>query len=309
MSTTQRQEIFFPPELRSMNNWFLWRIEEQNGRKTKVPYSANYDGHASSTNPETWSSFDRAWNKLQSQSDKYGGVGIAISDGLIFIDIDHCIDEAGHINEVASEIIALFPDQFIEISQSGSGIHIITKGTITRNFKNTKTDVEMYASKRFVSMTGHALQKGSVSNTQSSVDKVFEKYKTPERVKASVRSEISSLQKDDRWIIEHASDNGKFRDLYMGNWKFLGFESQSEADLSLCVKLAFWTNRDPDQIDRIFRSSGLYRSKWERSDYRETTVGTACDLCQTTLDDYITEKRLSEVKELEKKYSEEWDFC
>jgi hypothetical protein len=39
--------------------------------------------------------------------------------------------------------------------------------------------------------------------------------------------------------------------------------------------LAFWTGPDPRRIDRLFRQSGLYRDKWERADYRETTIGLA----------------------------------
>ena len=32
--------------------------------------------------------------------------------------------------------------------------------------------------------------------------------------------------------------------------------------MGLCVRLAFWT-RDPDQLDRLFRQSGLMRAKWD----------------------------------------------
>jgi primase-polymerase (primpol)-like protein len=38
--------------------------------------------------------------------------------------------------------------------------------------------------------------------------------------------------------------------------------------------LSFWT-QDVDQLDRLFRRSALYRPKWERSDYRERTIGKA----------------------------------
>ena len=46
--------------------------------------------------------------------------------------------------------------------------------------------------------------------------------------------------------------------------------------------LAFWTGRDPDRIDRIFRSSGLYREKWDRDDYRDRTTGEAVAGCHET---------------------------
>jgi hypothetical protein len=37
--------------------------------------------------------------------------------------------------------------------------------------------------------------------------------------------------------------------------------------MSLCDKLAFWTNRDSAQMDRLFRRSGLYRIKWDEVHY------------------------------------------
>jgi primase-polymerase (primpol)-like protein len=49
---------------------------------------------------------------------------------------------------------------------------------------------------------------------------------------------------------------------------------ESRADLALIALLAFWT-QDPEQLDRLFRRSGLYRDKWERRDYRERTIATA----------------------------------
>ncbi len=40
-------------------------------------------------------------------------------------------------------------------------------------------------------------------------------------------------------------------------------ESASEGDLSLCRLLAFWTDKDPDLIDAIFRLSNRMRPKWD----------------------------------------------
>ncbi|MDQ3641210.1 MAG: hypothetical protein M3450_07050, partial [Actinomycetota bacterium] len=50
----------------------------------------------------------------------------------------------------------------------------------------------------------------------------------------------------------------------------------SAADLALCALLAFWT-RDPAQLDSLVRRSGLYRPKWERTDYRERTIARALE--------------------------------
>src|SRR5262249_23689377 len=76
-----------------------------------------------------------------------------------------------------------------------------------------------------------------------------------------------------------AKDGVKFARLWEGNWKE-NYTSQSEADLALCMKLAFWTDRDAGRIDTLFRRSGLMREKWERKDYREATIAKAIE--QTT---------------------------
>jgi hypothetical protein len=47
----------------------------------------------------------------------------------------------------------------------------------------------------------------------------------------------------------------------------IGDGSQSGADLYLCSRIATYS-RVPDQIDRIFTKSALYRDKWERADYK-----------------------------------------
>ncbi len=54
------------------------------------------------------------------------------------------------------------------------------------------------------------------------------------------------------------------------------YPSQSEADLALCNELAFWCGNNPEQIDRLFRQSKLYRQKWDQKHggktYGEMTI-------------------------------------
>ncbi len=77
----------------------------------------------------------------------------------------------------------------------------------------------------------------------------------------------------------HTAANGpKFTRLWDGDWS--SYASQSEADLALCMLLAFWT-QDPDQLQRLFEDSGLYRAeKWtKRFDYRQRTIAKALAGC------------------------------
>ena len=73
--------------------------------------------------------------------------------------------------------------------------------------------------------------------------------------------------------------------MFDGDWEALNYPSQSEADLAFCNILAFWTGKDKEQMDRIFRMSGLYRDKWDRrqggTTYGNATLDTAVNNCQT----------------------------
>lgn len=71
--------------------------------------------------------------------------------------------------------------------------------------------------------------------------------------------------------IEGSKQGAKFKKLFRGDWRG-EYESQSEADLALCCILAFWCKKDLEQMDRIFRESGLDRDKWDEP-RGDTTYG------------------------------------
>lgn len=298
----------YPESLKPLPIWGLWKLEEdQNGRMTKVPYSALYSGRASSTNPLSWTQFEQAEKVLWDNPNKYNGVALFISqaNGLVFIDLDHCIFEDGSISELASLVTNAFSDQFIERSQSGTGIHIITMGIFPRNIKNSKAGIEIYQDKRFVALTGDALVTGNPSISQTALDRLADQFITQEPDPANLKyqnlSASQSILNEDQWIIEHAKQHGKFLKLYEGDWKGAGYGSQSEADAALCRILSFWTNRNVEQIDRIFRSSGLYREKWKRDDYRNSTIQKVLLLNDESLNDW--RKRANE------RYAERLDYA
>ena len=42
--------------------------------------------------------------------------------------------------------------------------------------------------------------------------------------------------------------------------------------MALAMKLAFWSGKDKAQMDRIFRSSGLFRDKWDTKHHADGTT-------------------------------------
>ena len=78
-----------------------------------------------------------------------------------------------------------------------------------------------------------------------------------------------------------AANGSKFAQLWDDDTS--GYGSDSEADLALCSLLGFWCLGDQDQMDRLFRQSGLYRGKWDERHsgdgrtYGELTVAKALE--------------------------------
>ena len=143
-----------PEELRQRRQWVVWKLEVRDGKPTKVPYIAGGSGKASSTDSLTWRSFKEAVQALE--TGRYNGIGFVFSSGDPFagVDLDDCRDpETGELEEWAAKIVEAF-GSYAEVSQSGTGVHIIVMGKAP-NKKRGK--VEAYSSERYFTMTGRVL--------------------------------------------------------------------------------------------------------------------------------------------------------
>lgn len=80
---------------------------------------------------------------------------------------------------------------------------------------------------------------------------------------------------DDQELIRRAMDAPTNGALFARLWAGQHDGDHSAADQALVNLLAYWTGKDDEQMDRLFRQSGLYREKWERKDYREATLSNA----------------------------------
>lgn len=67
--------------------------------------------------------------------------------------MDDAIRE-GELTKKAKEIVKEFSGTYMELSQSGAGIHIFCKGEIPRNLNLSKQGIEMYQNKRYIALTG-----------------------------------------------------------------------------------------------------------------------------------------------------------
>ncbi|EGQ2677187.1 DNA primase, partial [Staphylococcus pseudintermedius] len=167
-----------PEELKELPNWVLWRAELDNKRNEykKVPYSfAGY--RASSTNDDSWTVFDPIY-KTYEQQNKYNGIGFVLSekDDYVVLDIDNAIDDNGQlITDLANDIVQI---TYCEISPSGTGVHCFFKGQLPSNRKKKRTDlnIELYDKSRFMTVTGESIGQSEISEDQSILDNLVERY-------------------------------------------------------------------------------------------------------------------------------------
>ena len=267
-----------PQELKDYPYFCGWKYELVKGNRTKVPKSVK--GHNADTgNLTEFCSLDEALEHL----DEFDGIGVALAGGLAAIDIDHCIKD-GKVSDMAEDIITK-ADSYTEVSPSGEGIRIIGKTSDftydkeTYYIHNQKIGLEVYAAreKGYVTITGNAIGDKPVRDITDVLPEILEKYmRRPVPVQTESPIEAPGSFLTDEEVIEKASRSvtgDKFSSLYDGD--ISGYPSQSEAELAFMTMLAFWCGGDEEQMERIYLGSRLKREKWNRADYRASTLNKA----------------------------------
>lgn len=270
--------------------WVLWKYELNKGKKTKVLYSAKtkYRCGTDKKYSGLWVSYEEA---LKSVGDAFDGIGFVIPTGYAVIDMDHIVDDT-----VPNEILSLVPS-YMEVSPSGEGRHLVfqvnVKAIPTENgklsseyyMKNPHNGLECYVgglTNRYMTFTGNAVNDVPVSDCTKGVLTFLVQYMKRENfTKEALQAEKETKILLDEEIIQiagNAKNSEKFNKLYVDGDKS-DYGSGSEADLALCNFLAFYSGGDEKVIDRLYRSSAIMRDKWEREDYRSSTIKKAIGLC------------------------------
>ena len=100
--------------LKSKRQWVAWKYELlPNGRWTKPPLSPHTGFKASSTNPQTWGTYQQAADRARRSN--LAGIGFALlaNGGFVGGDLDHCRNsETGEIEAWAAAIVAIAETYF-----------------------------------------------------------------------------------------------------------------------------------------------------------------------------------------------------
>lgn len=252
-----------PAELREYKQW-LWfkkiRKQDLKGKEKilKLPVSPITLKSDDWNNKEQWGDFETAVNNLESSG----------CDGLSFVlsrdDPFVCIDLDNVDNKKQDMFINDFNGTYVEISQSGMGIHIFVKGEIEKNFNNQLEKVEMYQENRCIAMTGNIYKLNDfvaekVLLKQKELDKYCKLFSPKRSVREIIRKyqEAAECAPDSNTVIETMCRyNARARALFEGSYTS---GDASKDDFSLLLFLNSFTHGNAEMMKELFLKSALNR--------------------------------------------------
>lgn len=306
---TDKQYIDYariPKSLVTVPQWVCWQYTARDGAKQgKKPIDPTTGEPADVSAPDSGTVLP---NTLHHHEEGYpignrdvsnvdtDGIGFIFTteDPFVGVDLDNCVNSEKDLKPWARDIVETL-DTYVEYSPSGTGLHCLCKGTLPEG--NVRDgNIELYEDSRYFTITGKSVPQFDSLNVivdcSSELATVCDSYIETDDLNDGHPSETAAAQfrlstgggndlSDDEVLTkaQGARNSDKFERLWTGSTA--GYESHSEADNALCAMLAFWTGGDAEQIDRLFRQSGLYRDKWDESrgnqTYGELTIEAALE--------------------------------
>lgn len=267
------------------------------GKMDKLPVSPHSGQFVDAHDSQHWTDAAHACAVASHWGAGYGVAFVLTkADPFFFVDIDHAWD-GRQWSEVAQQVVALFPGAALEVSQSGTGLHIFGRGQAPAHGKrNDAHGLEFYTELRFAALTGiNAVGDANTDHTVAlhTLTQAF----FPPKADAGGDWSLSTAPvpewrgpTDDADLIRRAlmsrsaasvfGGRASFADLWEGNSEALAkaypdperLYNASAADAALAAHLAFWTGRHGERIQRLMMQSALVRDKWHRDDYLPRTI-------------------------------------
>jgi len=279
----------FPPRLQARNQWLVTREKKPVAPAEGWQHAENLSG----------------FTEAQDKAEQVGGeVAFCFTEDGPFIgfDLDDVTNNQQFVPEALRIVRAL--DSYTEISQSGTGLHVIAEGQRLEGRK-TRADLsegghlEVYDAGRYFVLTGDVYEEYSSVEPRRIPAQVVQVAHLPEsdsaaatgQQKPASEQEFGGGQTDTtpeqvRRTIEAyvADDDYDVDDTVLRLWRGQdeSYPSPSEADIAFVAQLYFWCKGDPQLIDACFRASGRMREKWNEihyangDTYGEGTIRKVC---------------------------------
>ena len=281
-----------PDQLIEYDQWVVWQAKRKQGRFQKLPIDPRTRQLADVTDPSTWATYEQATALLNIGYEGRGFV-VSESDPETGIDIDNCIDVDGRIHPKAWALVERL-NSFTEITPSNLGLRIWTEANLPVGGVRGE-GLEVYSSKRFFTVTGHHILDTpyTIENRQQEIDDLY--WTHLKRSKLKPEQDEPQRHSDDH-ILSLVLRSAKHQRLWQGSYQ--GFDSQSESDLSLLGRIAFFS-RNWTQTERIFSMCPLARrAKWQRVDYRNQSLKRAFTNLYESANPYVSWADLENNSEL-----------
>jgi len=316
-----------PLAMEGYKQFICWTLVDKGGKKPdKVPTDPLTGNYIDPHNAAAWMDSETA---AQYAAMGYGvGFVFTKEDPFFFLDIDECLVD-GQWSNTATHMCTVFAGCYVEISHSGDGLHIFGSGTYTdHGCRNTPLGMELYTSGRFCALTGVSASGDAATVMQPQIDTLIATYFPPtdqgevgdwttapcdewygiadddELIKKMLKSQSTAAAFGNRATIKDlwAADPAALAKHYPDPIRDF---DHSSADAALLSHLAFWTGKDCERMDRLFRKSALMREKWDRKEgtfgtYGNRSVLKGCGQCTNV---YGSDRKPAEQDALEPKYS------
>lgn len=274
------------PAFGQTSRWGVWRVKDRgiDKKPAKVPTNG-VKRQISTASPDDWLVWPEA--RQLYQGGDFEGIGILMSSlsGIVGIDVDNCLED-GVVKASAAEVVAAVEamGSYVEVSPSGTGLRAFVFGTLPHGCKEKVGDIEVYGpgSTRYLTVTGVAWSRCvAILENQSAIDDFLARFgflKSDDVIETARGGNPAPCSDDDpapcsddeRWprvsddevlgLLRRNNKRGLVTRLLEGKLDDADGD-HSKADFMLCCQIANYT-RDEDQVDRIFRQSGLMRPKW-----------------------------------------------
>lgn len=265
-----------PAGLRERRQWCLAGAD-------KAPVFVGPDGKlhmASSTDPTTWADFESVCRAAEVRGLHIGYV-LTANDPFSCIDLD--VKDAENAPDKPEawttsaqlarygSIVTEF-NSYTELSRGGKGVHVWVLGNIGNGVR--RDGVEVYSQERFIICTGQVTNDRPIQGGGENLTNLVSQMR-PLAQSAEPLGDGAEVEGDDEVLARaRAAENApKFNAHYAGDFKAIGHDDHSRADMALIQMLAHYTLNNA-QLKRLFLSSALGQRKkaTDRRDYVDRTI-------------------------------------
>lgn len=252
---------------------------------------------------------ERYLTQLRSKTpNEHFEIGMLVQSPYVLLDLDGIDKEVEDLkNGVASQrikdLIKLTKNCYIEVSQSGKGLHFIFEGKKTTTISHT-TNYELYDNNRWLALTGNYLHMPSQlpqldENDMKQLEQYLFKDELKKKAKMSQNTDKSAM-KGNNLELDQIIDKikkSKQADNFNALWQNTDGSNPSSGDQQLANILIWWVNHDVTKADQLFRQSARMRPKWDEvhsSDGRTYGQLTLENADATVDGGYIPKRQLNE---------------